>query len=140
MASRCYGGFGCTWRQIRVLEVVEDTPGALRGERRVDVVEAVARCPQCGFKCRRVHDTPRQRSVRDLEVSGRRTTLVWIAAAGSCAAAATADGFEEHPEFDGRADAAPGAASGRGRAGDDDQRAVVRRHGVQLARSVNAPW
>ena len=26
--------------QIRVLEVVEDTPGALSGERRVDVVEA----------------------------------------------------------------------------------------------------
>ena len=40
--------------QIRVLEVVEDTPGAL-----VVSVESTfrrLRCPQCGFKCRRVHD------------------------------------------------------------------------------------
>ena len=40
--------------QIRVLEVVEDTPGAL-----VVSVESTLlrlRCPACGFKCRRVHD------------------------------------------------------------------------------------
>ena len=35
------------------------------------------RCPACGFRCARVHDT-RRRKVRDLEVSGRRTTLVWL--------------------------------------------------------------
>ena len=60
--------------QIRVLEVLEDTPGAL-----VVSVESTLlrlRCPACGFKCRRVHDR-RAKKVRDLEVSGRRTTLVW---------------------------------------------------------------
>ena len=39
--------------QIRVLEVVEDTPGAL-----VVSVESTfrrLRCAQCGFKCHRVH-------------------------------------------------------------------------------------
>lgn len=34
------------------------------------------RCPMCGFKCHRVHDR-RAKQIRDLEVSGRRTTLVW---------------------------------------------------------------
>ena len=60
--------------QIRVLEVVEDTPGAL-----VVSVESTfrrLRCAQCGFKCRRVHDR-RAKKVRDLEVSGRRMRLVW---------------------------------------------------------------
>ena len=55
--------------QIRVLEVVEDTPGAL-----VVSVESTLlrlRCAQCGFKCRRVHDR-RAKRVRDLEVSGRK--------------------------------------------------------------------
>ena len=52
--------------QIRVLEVVEDTPGAL-----VVSVESTfrrLRCAQCGFKCHRVHDR-RAKKVRDLEVS-----------------------------------------------------------------------
>ena len=35
-----------------------------------------SRCRQCGFKCRRVWDR-RTKRVRDLGVSGRRTTLVW---------------------------------------------------------------
>ncbi|MCY4571969.1 MAG: transposase family protein [Gemmatimonadetes bacterium] len=35
------------------------------------------RCPHCGFDCSRVHDT-RPRKIRDLEVSGRPTTLVWM--------------------------------------------------------------
>ena len=61
--------------QIRVLEVLEDTPGAL-----VVSVESTLlrlRCAQCGFKCRRVHDR-RAKKIRDLEVSGRRTLLVWV--------------------------------------------------------------
>ena len=72
--------------QIRVLEVLEDTPGAL-----VVSVESTLlrlRCAQCGFKCHRVHDR-RAKRVRDLEVSGRRTTLVWQRA-GWCAATAPA--------------------------------------------------
>ncbi|MDE0169091.1 MAG: ISL3 family transposase [bacterium] len=35
-----------------------------------------SRCPHCGFRCRKVWDR-RAKRVRDLEVSGRRTTLVW---------------------------------------------------------------
>ena len=65
--------------QIRVLGVVEDTPGAL-----VVSVESTLlrlRCAQCGFKCRRVHDR-RAKRVRDLEVSGRRMTLVAAAQDG----------------------------------------------------------
>ena len=103
-------------REIRVLAVVVDTPSELRV--RVESTVRRPRCPHCGFKCHRVHDT-RERSVRDLEVSGRRTTLVWMRrrlVCGNC----DSRWLEEHPEFDGTADAAPGAASGRGRAGDDD--------------------
>ncbi len=60
--------------QIRVLEVVEDTAARL-----VVGVESTLRrlrCPDCGFKCHRVHDR-RDKKVTDLEVSGRHTTLVW---------------------------------------------------------------
>ncbi len=60
--------------QVRVLEVVVDTPQELR----VAVESAVTRprCVDCGFKCHRVHDS-RVREVRDLGVSGRATTLLW---------------------------------------------------------------
>ncbi len=60
--------------QIRVLGVVEDTAARL-----VVSVESTLRrlrCPMCGFMCRRVHDR-RGKKVQGLEVSGRRTTLVW---------------------------------------------------------------
>ena len=60
--------------QIRVLEVIEDTPGALRVS--VESTFRRLRCPQCGFRCHRVHDR-RDKKIRDLEVSGRRTLLVW---------------------------------------------------------------
>ena len=62
-------------RQIRVLAVAADTPSELRVE--VESTVRRPRCPACGFRCARVHDT-RRRKVRDLEVSGRRTTLVWL--------------------------------------------------------------
>ena len=60
--------------QVRVLGVVEDSPARLV----VGVESALRRlrCPLCGFGCHRVHDR-RDKKVRDLEVSGRRTTLVW---------------------------------------------------------------
>ena len=83
--------------QIRVLEVVEDTPGAL-----VVSVESTLlrlRCAQCGFKCRRVHDR-RAKRVRDLEVSGRRMTLVWQRRRMVCSNCASRF-LEEHPAFEG---------------------------------------
>ena len=73
--------------QIRVLEVIEDTPGALRVS--VESTLLRLRCPQCGFRCHRVHDR-RDKKIRDLEVSGRRTVLVWFGGAGWCATTATA--------------------------------------------------
>ena len=60
--------------QVRVLEVIEDTPGALRVG--VESTLLRLRCPNCGFRCHRVHDR-RAKKVRDLEVSGRAVTLVW---------------------------------------------------------------
>ena len=119
-------------RQIRVLAVVVDTPEELRV--RVESTVRRPRCPHCGFKCHRVHDT-REREVRDLEASGRRAALVWVRrrfVCGNC----DSRWLEEHPEFDGRltrrlaqrlvADAEVMTI-----------RAVVRRHGVSWP-SVNA--
>lgn len=60
-------------RQIRVLAVASDTPRELVVE--VESTVSRPRCTHCGFRCGSVHDT-RRRRVRDLEVSGRRTTLV----------------------------------------------------------------
>ena len=111
--------------QIRVLEVVEDTPGAL-----VVSVESTLlrlRCAQCGFKCRRVHDR-RDKKVRDLEVSGRRTVLVWSRRRMVCDNCDSRF-LEGHPAFE-------GALTGRlARRLVADAKvmtfsAVARRHGV----------
>ena len=59
---------------VRVLKVMVDTV-----DRLVVGVESArewSRCPHCGFRCTKVWDRRRKR-IRDLEVSGRRTTLVW---------------------------------------------------------------
>ena len=85
-------------RQIRVVEVLLDTPTVLRV--RVESAVSRPRCPHCGFKCHRVHDT-REREVRDLEVSGRRTVLVWMRRRFSCGNCGERF-LEEHPGFDGR--------------------------------------
>ena len=62
-------------RGVRVIEVVVDTPSELV----VGVVatKKLSECPGCGRSCRWVHDR-RRRQIRDLEVSGRRTVLLWI--------------------------------------------------------------
>ena len=111
--------------QIRVLEVVEDTPGAL-----VVGVESTLlrlRCAQCGFKCRRVHDR-RDKKVRDLEVSGRRTVLVWSRRRMVCDNCASRF-LEDHPAFEG---ALTGRLSRRVVADAKVMtfNAVARRHGV----------
>lgn len=85
-------------RETRVLRVQIDTPSELRVE--VESTVRRPRCPACGFKCSRVHDT-REREIRDLGVSGRRVTLVWRRRRFRC------DNcehrwLEDHPEFDGR--------------------------------------
>ena len=95
--------------QIRVLEVLEDAPDALRVS--VESTFRRLRCAQCGFKCHRVHDR-RAKKVRDLEVSGRRTTLVWSRrrmVCGNC----DSRFLEDHPRLRGRAHRASGASAGR---------------------------
>ena len=84
--------------QIRVLGVVEDTPNAL-----VVSVESTLRrlrCRLCGFRCHRVHDR-RSKRVRDLEVSGRPTTLVWQRRRMSCDNCGERF-LEDHHAFEGR--------------------------------------
>ena len=119
-------------RQVRVLAVVVDTAEELRV--RVESTVRRPRCPHCGFKFHRVHDT-REREVRDLEVSGRRTTLVWVRRRFVCGGC-DSRWLEEHPEFDGRLTRRLAQ-----RLVADAQamtiRAVVRRHGVSWP-SVNA--
>ena len=83
--------------QIRVLAVVVNTPGALVVE--VESTLLRLRCAQCGFKCHRVHDG-RSKKVRDLEVAGRRMTLVWQQCRMVCGNCASRF-LEEHPAFEG---------------------------------------
>ena len=59
---------------VRVRGVLVDSVDRLEVE--VESTRGWSRCPQCGFRCRKVWDR-RAKRVRDLEVSGRRTTLVW---------------------------------------------------------------
>ena len=83
--------------QIRVLGVLTDTAGELVVE--VESTMRGLRCPQCGFKCHRVHDR-RAKKVRDLEVSGRPVTLVWQRrrmVCGSC----DSRFLEDHHAFEG---------------------------------------
>ena len=61
--------------QVCVLGVVSDAPGELVVE--VESTVRRPRCPHCGFCGAGVHDT-RRRKIRDLEVSGRHTTLAWM--------------------------------------------------------------
>ncbi len=85
-------------RETRVLRVQVDTPSELRVE--VESTVRRPRCPACGFRCARVHDT-RRRDIRDLGVSGRRMTLVWRRRR-FCCGGCEHRWLEDHPEFDGR--------------------------------------
>ena len=59
---------------VRVRGVGVDSVDRLEVE--VESTREWSRCPHCGFRCYKVWDR-RAKRVRDLEVSGRRTSLVW---------------------------------------------------------------
>ena len=56
-----------------------------------------SRCCHCGFKCGRVWDR-RAKRVRDLEVSGRRTTLLWRRRRFECGNCSERH-LEDHTQF-----------------------------------------
>ena len=84
-------------RAVRVMGVLENTPTRLKVKVRSGW--SVSRCPSCGHKCRRVHDT-RPRQVRDMVMAGRRVTLVWQRRRFVCDDCG-ARHLESHPEFEG---------------------------------------
>lgn len=61
--------------RIRVVEVLVDLPERL--EVVIKDLRSVVRCPFCGFKTTKIHET-RPTKVKDLPVSGRKVTLVWL--------------------------------------------------------------
>ena len=67
---------------------------------RVAPTEARPQCPDCGFKCRRVHDVTAC-NVCDLDVSGRRRTLLWMRRHMICDDCGSR-WLEEHDCFDGK--------------------------------------
>jgi transposase len=104
-------------RRIRVIAVLVDLVERLV----VEIVDTrrVVRCPHCGFKTARVHDTRRFR-VRDLPSHGRPTTLVWVRRRFACSECGERH-WEDHSEI----------ILGR-------RTHVTRRLARQLVRDVNA--
>ena len=82
---------------VRVRQVVVDSVDRLEVE--VESTRGWSRCPQCGFRCRKVWDR-RPKRVRDLGVSGRRTTLVWRRRRLSCGNCGERH-LEDHDQFAG---------------------------------------
>lgn len=66
----------------------------------VSSIRSTSRCPQCGYACRKVHDS-RVQSVRDLPISGRKTTLSWQRRRFSCDNCGERH-QERNPSFEGR--------------------------------------
>ena len=82
-------------RRIRVVAVVADLIERLVIE--IADLRRVVRCPDCGFKTARVHDSRRYR-VRDLPTQNRPTMLVWVRRRFSCGECSGRH-WEDHPEI-----------------------------------------
>jgi transposase len=88
--------------RLHLRGIVVDEVGVDEPDRLVVVVRGAntrARCPFCGFKTARVHETTTVR-IRDLPVGGRRTTLLWRRRRFECEHC-TERHTEEHPEIEG---------------------------------------
>ena len=82
---------------VRVLGVLVDLVDRLEVE--VESTREWSRCRHCGFRCHKVWDR-RSKRVRDLEVSGRRTTLVWRRRRFVCGNCGERP-IEDHAQFQG---------------------------------------
>ena len=82
-------------RRIRVMAVLVDLVEKLVIE--ITDTRRVLRCPHCGFKTSRVHDSRRFR-IRDLPSQGRPTTLEWVRRRFSCSECGERS-WEDHPEI-----------------------------------------
>ncbi len=82
---------------VRVTRVLVDTVERLEVE--VESAREWSRCPHCGFRCHKVWDR-RAKRIRDLEVSGRRTTLVWRRRRFECGNCGERH-LEDHAQFQG---------------------------------------
>ena len=82
---------------VRVTGVLVDTVERLEVE--VESARGWSRCRHCGFRCYRVWDR-RAKRVRDLGVSGRRTTLVWRRRRFECGNCGERH-LEDHAQFQG---------------------------------------
>ena len=82
---------------VRVTGVLADTVERLEVE--VESAREWSRCRDCGFCCFRVWDR-RAKRVRDLGVSGRRTTLVWRGRRFECGNCGERH-LEDHDQFQG---------------------------------------
>jgi transposase len=84
--------------RIRVVEVLIDLPERL--EVLVRDLRSVVRCPWCGFKTSKVHETRRMR-VKDLPSDGRPKTLVWLRRRFECTNCGERH-TETHPAIEGK--------------------------------------
>ena len=82
---------------VRVRGVGVDSVDRLEVE--VESTREWSRCGHCGFRCYRVWDR-RAKRVRDLGVSGRRTTLVWCGRRFECGNCGERH-LEDHDQFAG---------------------------------------
>jgi transposase len=67
--------------RIRVVDVLVDLPERL--EVLITDLRSVVRCPYCGFKTNKVHET-RRAKIKDLPRGDQRVTLVWLRRRFSC--------------------------------------------------------
>jgi transposase len=82
-------------RRVRVIAVLVDLIERLVVE--ITDTRRVVRCPYCGFKTGRVHDS-RRFEVRDLPSHGRPTMLIWMRRRFRCGECSERH-WEDHPEF-----------------------------------------
>jgi transposase len=84
--------------RIRVIEVLTDLPERL--EVVIRDLRSVVRCPFCGFKTSKVHETWRFK-VRDLAHGGRPTTPIWQRRPPECTNCGERH-TETHPAIEGK--------------------------------------